>query len=154
MSSTSSSSSSSSSTSTPYDAVAPDIPGPSTRRTGQFEGPSSSRQRAMNEVLPEPFLEALANQLAIDTANYNGRLAAGPALAILFQFDQEFVTRVCLGLVFVGVDRTRDSVFGTRQALGHTFLGNESEMFAMSLFCDALVPDADDATSMPPRSLA
>jgi len=86
MSSTSSSSSSSSSsTSTPYDAVAPDIPGPSTRRTGQFEGPSSSRQRAMNEVLPEPFLEALANQLALDAANYNGRLAAAPALANLFQ---------------------------------------------------------------------
>ncbi|KAK7371862.1 hypothetical protein VNO80_05228 [Phaseolus coccineus] len=81
----SSSSSSSSSTSTPYDAVAPDIPGPSTRRTAQFEGPSSSRQRAMNEVLPEPFLEALANQLALDAANYNGRLAAAPALANLFQ---------------------------------------------------------------------
>ncbi|KAG4952835.1 hypothetical protein JHK87_038429 [Glycine soja] len=92
MSSTSSSSSSSSSTSssTPYDAVAPDIPGPSTRRTtrsGQFEASSSSsqRQRAMNEVLPEPFLEALATQLALDAANYNGRLSAASALAILFQ---------------------------------------------------------------------
>jgi len=45
---------------------------------------------------------------------------------------KEFVTQVYLGrigLVFVGVNRTRDSVFGTRQALGHTFLGNESEMF-------------------------
>lgn len=92
MSSTSSSSSSSSSTSssTPYDAVAPDIPGPSTRRTtrsGQFEASSSSsqRQRAMNEVLPEPLLEALATQLALDAANYNGRLSAASALAILFQ---------------------------------------------------------------------
>jgi len=27
------------------------------------------------------------------------------------------------------VNRTRDSVFGTRQTLSHTFLGNESEMF-------------------------
>jgi len=39
----------------------------------------------MNEVLPEPFLEALANQLALHAANYNGRLAAAPALANLFQ---------------------------------------------------------------------
>ncbi|KOM46316.1 hypothetical protein LR48_Vigan07g002000 [Vigna angularis] len=84
--SSSSSSSSSSSTSAPYDVVAaPDIPGPSTRRTAQFEGPSSSRQRPMNEVLPEPFLEALANQVAIDAANYNGRLAAAQALAYFFR---------------------------------------------------------------------
>ncbi|XP_027368622.1 transcriptional regulator STERILE APETALA [Abrus precatorius] len=89
MSSTSSSSSSSSSTtSTPFDAapnVATDIPGPSTRRTRQFEGPSSSRQRAMNEALPEPILEALATQVAIDAAHYNGRLAAASAISILFQ---------------------------------------------------------------------
>ncbi|XP_020223356.1 transcriptional regulator STERILE APETALA [Cajanus cajan] len=86
MSSTTSSSSSSS-TSTPYDAVAADVPGPSTRRTGQFEaaGPSSSRQRAMNEVLPEPILEALATQVAVDAAQNNGRLSAASALAILFQ---------------------------------------------------------------------
>ncbi|TKY57466.1 Transcriptional regulator STERILE APETALA [Spatholobus suberectus] len=81
----STSSSSSSSTSTPYDPVGADIPGPSTRRAGQFEGPSSSRQRAMYEVLPEPFLEALATQVAVDAANYNGRVAAASALATLFQ---------------------------------------------------------------------
>ncbi|KAL2316598.1 hypothetical protein Fmac_030474 [Flemingia macrophylla] len=39
----------------------------------------------MNEVLPEPILEALATQVAVDAALYNGRLAAAPALAILFQ---------------------------------------------------------------------
>ncbi|RDX86631.1 Transcriptional regulator STERILE APETALA, partial [Mucuna pruriens] len=86
----STSSSSSSSTSSPYEPAGhvgqgADIPGPSTRRTGQFEGSSSSRQRAMNELLPEPFLEALAIQHALDAAHYNGRLAAASALAILFQ---------------------------------------------------------------------
>lgn len=88
MSSTSSSSSSStSSTSTPDGTgnAGADIPGPSTRRTGDFEGPSSSRQRVMNEVLPEPVVELLATQVAIDAAHYNGRLAAAPALAIIFQ---------------------------------------------------------------------
>lgn len=91
MSSSSSSSSSSSqpsSTSTPYDAanVGADVPGPSTRRNiGEFEAPSSSRQRAMNEVWPEPVVEALATQVAIDAAHYHGRLAAASALAIIFQ---------------------------------------------------------------------
>ncbi|BAT80534.1 hypothetical protein VIGAN_03012400 [Vigna angularis var. angularis] len=101
--SSSSSSSSSSSTSAPYDVVAaPDIPGPSTRRTAQFEGPSSSRQRPMNEVLPEPFLEALANQVAIDAANYNGRLAAAQALAYFFRSRvsvfllRDVIAMVCL----------------------------------------------------------
>ncbi|XP_061361168.1 transcriptional regulator STERILE APETALA [Gastrolobium bilobum] len=86
-SSSSSSSLSPSSSSTPHDTsnVAPDIPGPSTRRTAEFEGPSSSRRRAMNEVWPEFVLETLAPRVAIDAANYDGRLAAASALAIMFQ---------------------------------------------------------------------
>lgn len=93
-SSSSSSSQSSSTTSTPYDAAAAanvgahnDIPGPSTRRTGResSEGPSSSRQRAMNEVWPEPVVELLATQVATDSAHYHGRLAAASSLAIVFQ---------------------------------------------------------------------
>ncbi|KAL5794308.1 hypothetical protein ACOSP7_002902 [Xanthoceras sorbifolium] len=55
------------------------------RRGGDFEGPSSSRRRAINEVWPEPFLEALATQVAIDAAHSAGRLAAAAALANVFQ---------------------------------------------------------------------
>ncbi|CAL0317421.1 unnamed protein product [Lupinus luteus] len=84
-------STSSSSPSTPdHDANAggPDIPGPSTTTTSapHFQpGPSSSRQRVMNEALPEPVVELLAHQVAIDAAHDNGRLAAASALAIIFQ---------------------------------------------------------------------
>ncbi|KAI9177161.1 hypothetical protein LWI28_011811 [Acer negundo] len=55
------------------------------RGGGDYEGPSSSRRRAANEVWPEPFLEALATQVAIDTARSAGRLAAAAALANVFQ---------------------------------------------------------------------
>ncbi|KAF5182443.1 Transcriptional regulator sterile apetala, partial [Thalictrum thalictroides] len=52
----------------------------------QFEGPSSSRQRShYNEVWPEPFLEALAYQVAVDSAQTLGPLAAAPALSNVFQ---------------------------------------------------------------------
>ncbi|KAK7320284.1 hypothetical protein VNO77_29618 [Canavalia gladiata] len=85
MSSTSSSSSSSSSSSTHTPTSFENVASHSTRRTGQFEGPSSSRQRAMNEALPEPILETLATQVATDAAHYNGRLSAASALSILFQ---------------------------------------------------------------------
>ncbi|CAB4274519.1 unnamed protein product [Prunus armeniaca] len=54
-------------------------------RSGDFEGPSSSRRRAVNEVWPEPFVEALATQVAIDASRSMGRLAAAPALANVFQ---------------------------------------------------------------------
>ncbi|KAJ7960251.1 Transcriptional regulator STERILE APETALA [Quillaja saponaria] len=61
-------------------------------RRGYFEGPSSSSSASrtrldvlMNEVLPEPFLEALAAQVAIDASLSIGRLAAAPALANVFQ---------------------------------------------------------------------
>nr|GMD35321.1 transcriptional regulator STERILE APETALA-like [Ipomoea batatas] len=46
---------------------------------------SRSRRRGGNGVWPEPVVESLANQVAIDAASNNGRLAAAPALASLFQ---------------------------------------------------------------------
>ncbi|KAD3066622.1 hypothetical protein R6Q59_019150 [Mikania micrantha] len=48
---------------------------------GEFAGPSHARRRFNTAVWPEPFLEALATQIAIDA----GRLAAAPALANIFQ---------------------------------------------------------------------
>jgi hypothetical protein len=62
----------------------------SARRGGDFEGPSSSRRRAVNEVWPEPFVEALAAQVAIDASHSIGRLAAAPALANVFQVCSRF----------------------------------------------------------------
>lgn len=55
------------------------------RRGGEYEGPSRSRPRAINEVWPEPFVEALAAQVAIDASRLVGRLAAAQALANVFQ---------------------------------------------------------------------
>ncbi|KAL2464412.1 Transcriptional regulator STERILE APETALA [Forsythia ovata] len=54
---------------------------------GEFEGPSSSRsrRRSSNGVWPEPFVEALAFQVAIDASRSIGRLAAAQALFNLFQ---------------------------------------------------------------------
>ncbi|EYU34346.1 hypothetical protein ABFS82_11G033400 [Erythranthe guttata] len=55
---------------------------------GEFDqGPSSSRSRIRwsNEVWPEPFLEALAFQLAVDASLSLGRLAAAHALFNIFQ---------------------------------------------------------------------
>ncbi|KAK9056811.1 hypothetical protein SSX86_024175 [Deinandra increscens subsp. villosa] len=52
---------------------------------GAFAQPSHSRQRFNTSVWPEPFLEALATQIAIDAARSFGRLAAAPALANMFQ---------------------------------------------------------------------
>ncbi|KAF8409717.1 hypothetical protein HHK36_005796 [Tetracentron sinense] len=54
------------------------------RRGGEFEGPSSSRQRSSNGVWPAPFIEALASQVAIDAARTFGRLAAGRAITNVF----------------------------------------------------------------------
>ncbi|CAI0378012.1 unnamed protein product [Linum tenue] len=52
----------------------------------EYEGPSRSRPRgAVNEVWPEPFLEALATHVATDAALFAGRLAAAQALANVFQ---------------------------------------------------------------------
>ncbi|PRQ52501.1 putative transcription factor WD40-like family [Rosa chinensis] len=86
MSSSSSSSPSSSSPSTsPFDSG--NAAGTSTvrQRRDDFEGPSSSRRRAVSEVWPEPFLEALAAQVAIAASRNSGRLAAAAALANVFQ---------------------------------------------------------------------
>uniref|UniRef100_A0A6N2MG97 F-box domain-containing protein n=1 Tax=Salix viminalis TaxID=40686 RepID=A0A6N2MG97_SALVM len=55
------------------------------RRGGEYEGPSRSRPRAINEVWPEPFLEALAAQVALDASRLVGRLVAAQALANVFQ---------------------------------------------------------------------
>ncbi|XP_047310002.1 transcriptional regulator STERILE APETALA-like [Impatiens glandulifera] len=54
-------------------------------RGGDYEGPSASRRRFVDGVWPEPFVESLAYQVAIDASNSSGRLAAGPALFNLFQ---------------------------------------------------------------------
>ncbi|XAR68260.1 hypothetical protein NMG60_11003331 [Bertholletia excelsa] len=54
-------------------------------RGGDFEGPSSSRRRSGDDVWPEPFVEALALQVAVDAASSAGRLAAAEALFNLFQ---------------------------------------------------------------------
>ncbi|GAU43688.1 hypothetical protein TSUD_254170 [Trifolium subterraneum] len=75
---------------TPSNVV--DIPGPSNTNNNddEFEAPSSSRQRAMNEVWLEPVVEALATQVAIDSSHYHGRLSAASALAIIFQISFGF----------------------------------------------------------------
>ncbi|KAM7503772.1 hypothetical protein LguiB_002676 [Lonicera macranthoides] len=52
---------------------------------GDFEGPSSSRRRSGNGVWPEPFVEALAYQVANDASRSIGRLDAALALFNLFQ---------------------------------------------------------------------
>ncbi|XP_060189694.1 transcriptional regulator STERILE APETALA-like [Lycium barbarum] len=55
---------------------------------GRGGGSSSRRQRrggGGNGVWPEPFLEALASQMAIDTSRSIGRLAAAQALSNIFQ---------------------------------------------------------------------
>ncbi|KAI4305647.1 hypothetical protein L6164_029002 [Bauhinia variegata] len=85
-----SSSSSSSSSSSTNDDISnagggAAAPGPSTRRSFDFHGPSPSRRRAMNEVWPAPFLEALATQVAVEAARSQGRLSAATALANVFQ---------------------------------------------------------------------
>ncbi|EEF32167.1 Transcriptional regulator STERILE APETALA, putative [Ricinus communis] len=55
------------------------------RGGNEYEGPPRIRPRAINEVWPEPFLEALAAQVAIDASRFVGRLAAAQALANVFQ---------------------------------------------------------------------
>ncbi|XP_059664645.1 transcriptional regulator STERILE APETALA [Cornus florida] len=52
---------------------------------GGGEGPSSSRRRFGNRVWPEPFIEALASQVAIDASRSIDRLAAARALFNVFQ---------------------------------------------------------------------
>nr|XP_043620073.1 transcriptional regulator STERILE APETALA [Erigeron canadensis] len=52
---------------------------------GEFDEPPHARQRFNSGVWPEPFLEALASQIAIDSALTDGRLAAAPALFNIFQ---------------------------------------------------------------------
>ncbi|KAL0451500.1 UNVERIFIED_CONTAM: Transcriptional regulator STERILE APETALA [Sesamum latifolium] len=54
---------------------------------GEFEGPSSRRRmmRSSNGVWPEPFVEALAFQVAADASLIVGRLAAAQALFNVFQ---------------------------------------------------------------------
>ncbi|KAI4384921.1 hypothetical protein MLD38_003005 [Melastoma candidum] len=66
-----------------------DVPG-SGSGVGDLEDPSSSRRRRRrqdgnNDVWPEPFLESLAAQVAIDASRTFGRLAAAPSLVNVFQ---------------------------------------------------------------------
>ncbi|KAK9284249.1 hypothetical protein L1049_024603 [Liquidambar formosana] len=51
---------------------------------GGGDGVRGVRHRFGNGVWPEPFVEALASQVAIDASRSHGRLAAAPALANLF----------------------------------------------------------------------
>ncbi|KAI9075997.1 hypothetical protein K1719_042069 [Acacia pycnantha] len=83
---------SSSSSSSPPPSSSPDDTAAAAANNGggsDLAGPSTSRQRRrrrpMNEVLPEPFLEALAVQIAIEASNSHGRLATAPSIANLFQ---------------------------------------------------------------------
>ncbi|CAH8352424.1 unnamed protein product [Eruca vesicaria subsp. sativa] len=56
------------------------------RSSDVFEAPSPSRPRfAANDVWPEPFLESLAVQVAVDASLTVGLLAAAPALANVFR---------------------------------------------------------------------
>ncbi|KAK6918727.1 hypothetical protein RJ641_017149 [Dillenia turbinata] len=48
-------------------------------------GRERTRRRSNNEIWPEPFVEALASQVAVDAARSLGRLSVAPALANLFQ---------------------------------------------------------------------
>ncbi|KAL1210217.1 Transcriptional regulator STERILE APETALA [Cardamine amara subsp. amara] len=51
-----------------------------------FEAPSPSRpRRGANDVWPEPFLESLAVQVAVNASSSTSLLAAAPALANVFQ---------------------------------------------------------------------
>jgi len=53
---------------------------------GVFEAPSPSRpRRGANDVWPEPFLESLAVQVAVNASTSAGLLAAAPALANVFR---------------------------------------------------------------------
>ena len=51
----------------------------------EFEEPLHARQRFNNAVWPEPFLDALATQVAMNAVTSPGRLAAAPAICNLFQ---------------------------------------------------------------------
>ncbi|CAA7016047.1 unnamed protein product [Microthlaspi erraticum] len=67
-----------------------DTDGGSTSGAGRsgdvYEAPSPSRPRhGANDVWPEPFLESLAVQVAVDASLTAGRLAAAPALANVFR---------------------------------------------------------------------
>nr|APA46452.1 hypothetical protein [Capsella rubella] len=53
---------------------------------GVFDAPSPSRpRRGANDVWPEPFLESLAVQVAVDASSSSGLLSAAPALANVFR---------------------------------------------------------------------
>ncbi|XP_078430072.1 transducin/WD40 repeat-like superfamily protein isoform X2 [Wolffia australiana] len=56
--------------------------GPGPARAGE---PSSSRRRSADDAWPEPFLEALAVQVAMAAATTSGKLSAAPAVVALFQ---------------------------------------------------------------------
>ncbi|KAJ8568605.1 hypothetical protein K7X08_028138 [Anisodus acutangulus] len=81
-------------------------------RGGNGEGGYSSRRRQRggeNGVWPEPFLEALASQMAVDAYRSIGRLAAAQALSNLFQDDEESLLRK----LYYFVDQ--NFVFGLQQ---------------------------------------
>lgn len=57
-----------------------------------FEAPSPSRpRRGANDVWPEPFLESLAVQVAVNASSSSGLLAAAPALANVFRVSSDIL---------------------------------------------------------------
>ncbi|KAJ8554488.1 hypothetical protein K7X08_025166 [Anisodus acutangulus] len=73
--------------------------GDGSNRGGNGEGGSSSRRRRRggeSGVWPEPFLEALASQMAVDAYRSIGRLAAAQALSNLFQHKESLLRNALL----------------------------------------------------------
>ena len=73
----------------------------------EFEEPLHARQRFNNAVWPEPFLDALATQVAMNAVTSPGRLAAAPAICNLFQVRTHcqllYYTRFYICVVFLFV---------------------------------------------------
>ncbi|XP_029117302.1 transcriptional regulator STERILE APETALA [Elaeis guineensis] len=61
------------------------VGGPSDRPPRRSGDPSSTRRRSADAVWPEHFVESVAVRVAVDAARSDGRLAAGPAMAAIFQ---------------------------------------------------------------------
>ncbi|XP_008778313.1 transcriptional regulator STERILE APETALA [Phoenix dactylifera] len=61
------------------------VGGPSDRGPRRAGDPSSSRRRSADAVWPEHFVESVAVRVAVDAARSDGRLAAAPAVAAIFQ---------------------------------------------------------------------
>ncbi|XP_011010465.1 PREDICTED: transcriptional regulator STERILE APETALA [Populus euphratica] len=134
------------------------------RRAGEYEGPSRSRPRAINEVWPEPFLEALAAQVAIDASRLVGRLVAAQALANVFQVCSTWravsrsdplwhrLTRDIWGRTNLLHDTWREEYIYRHQT-AQNFLSGRAVHFALH-FDPADVDDPNDPDALICRCLA